>query len=329
MHYHQLTLEERAAIAPMRVLGWTIRQMAATLGRAPSTISREVRRNTDPWGGYAGYWAQRDAQRRRQQAPKVGRLGHPPLAAYVQAKLRERWSPEQIAHRLPLDFPADPTMRLSHQTLYTWIATDRAGGGLWYQCLRQFRRRRRKRYGSGPRTPRITGRVSLTERPPIVAQRRRFGDWEGDTLVGRGHSAAVTTHVERKSRFLLAAPVVRRTVAAVTQATRRLFRALPASLRKTLTVDNGSEWGAFTELQRTIRLRVYFAPPYTAGERGTNENTNGLLRDYFPKATDFSQVRPAHLAKAVRALNNRPRKCLAYRTPTEVLRARLGVALRI
>jgi IS30 family transposase len=242
MRYHQLTVEERAAIAPMRVLGWTLRQIARTLGRAPSTISREVHRNTDPWGGYAGYWAHRDAQQRRQQTPRAGRLGHPPLSAYVRTKLLERWSPEQIAHRLPLDFPGDPTMRISHQTLYTWIARDRARGGVWYRCLRQSRRRR-KRYGSGPRAPRFKGRVSVTQRPAVVARRGRFGDWEGDTLVGRGHATAVATHVERKSRFLLATTVPRRTAAAVTQATRRLLRVFPAPLRKTLTVDNGSEWG--------------------------------------------------------------------------------------
>ncbi|HEX6726705.1 MAG TPA: IS30 family transposase [Nitrospira sp.] len=329
MCYQHLTLEERAAIAPMRMLGWTLRQIAQALGRAPSTISREGRRNIDQSGSYAGYWAHLDAQRRRQQAPRAGRLGHPPLAAYVQAKLLERWSPEQIAHRLPLDFPSDPTMRVSHQTLYTWMATDRAADGRWYRCLRQSRRHRRKRYGSGPRPSQIKGRISLTRRPAIVARRGRFGDWEGDTLIGRGRLAAVTTHVERKSRFLLAATVSRRTAVAVTQATRRLFRPLPAPLRKTLTVDNGSEWGAFTTLQQTLQLRVYFATPYAAWERGTNENTNGLLRDYFPKRTDFSGVRPAQLAKVVRALNNRPRKCLAYRTPTEVLRTRLDGALRI
>jgi IS30 family transposase len=329
MSYQHLTLEERAAIAPMRALGWTLRQIAITLRRAPSTISREVRRNTDTSDGYAGYWAHIDAQRRRQQAPRAGRLGHPPLAAYVRAKLQQRWSPEQIAHRLPLDFPDDPSMRISHQTLYHWIAADRAAGGVWYRCLRQHRRRHRKRYGSGPRAPRIKGRVSLTQRPAVVARRGRFGDWEGDTLVGRGRSAAIATHVERKSRFLLAATVPRRTAAAVNQATRRVFRPLPPPLRKTLTVDNGSEWVAFQQLQRALHLRVYFATPYAAWERGTNENTNGLLRDYFPKPTDLSRVRALQLAKVVRALNNRPRKCLAYRTPTEVLFARLGVALRI
>lgn len=140
---------------------------------------------------------------------------------------------------------------------------------------------------------------------------------------------AVATHVERRSRFLLAATVPRRTASVVTQATHRLFRSLPTQLLKTLTVDNGSEWGAFQDLQRVLPLRVYFAAPYAAWERGTNENTTGLVWDYFLKHTDFSRVPPAHLANVVRSLNNRPRKCLASRTPAEVLRARFGVTLRV
>jgi IS30 family transposase len=327
MSYQHLTLEERSMIAPMRILGLSIRHIATQLGRAPSTISRELRRNSDGAGAYAGYWAHRDAQRRRRLAARCSCLTSGALAAYVRAKLQCRWSPEQIAHRLRLDYPHAPQIRIRHQTIYTWLAADHAAGGSWSRCLRHHRRRR-KRYGSGPRAPRFKGRVSLTQRPMIVARRGRFGDWEGDTLVGRGRSVAVATHVERKSRFLLAATVPRRTAAAVNQATCRLFRALPSPLRKTLTVDNGSEWGAFQDLQRALHLRVYVATPYAAWERGTNENTNGLLRDYFPKRTDFSTITAQHLAHVVKELNNRPRKCLAYRTPTEVLRARLGGALR-
>lgn len=323
------TVEERAAIAPMRMLGWTLRQIARTLGRAPRTISRELRRHPDPWGGYAGYWAHVDAHRRRQQTLRAGPLGHPPLAAYVQANLLARWSPEQMAHRLPLDFPRDPTLRISHQTLDHWIATDRAGGGVWYRCLRPYPRRHRTRDGSGPRASRLNGRVSVTQRPVVVARRGRVGEWEGDPLVGRGHSAALATHVERTSRVLLAATVPRRTATAVNQATCRVFRALPPPLRKTRTVDHGSAWTAFPILHATLGLRVYVASPSAAWERGTHENTTGLRRDYFPKPINFSGVRASQLATVVRALNNRPRQGLADRTPMEVLRARLGVALRI
>ncbi|CUS33561.1 hypothetical protein COMA1_11222 [Candidatus Nitrospira nitrosa] len=172
------------------------------------------------------------------------------------------------------------------------------------------------------------GRVSLAERPAIAQRRGRLGDWEGDLVVGRGQRGFVATHVDRRSRFLLAAKVSRRTATEVTVATRKLLHPLPAHVRRTLTVDNGSEWASFRCLQRTLGLQVYFAAPYAAWERGTNENTNGLLRDYFPKQTDFSTITAHRLASVVEELNNRPRKCLAYRTPAEVFARAAGVALQ-
>lgn len=325
MPYQHLTLEERSMMAPMRILGWSIRAIATQLGRAPSTISRELRRNRDGTGAYAGYWAHRDAQRRR--AVRHSCLTSGMLATYVQEKLRRRWSPEQIAHRVRLDYPHASQMRISHQTIYTWLAADHAAGGSWSRCLRQHRRRR-KRYGSGPRASRMTGRVSLADRPAIVQRRGRVGDWEGDLVVGRGQRGFVATHVDRRSRFLVATKVSRRTAAAVTAATRQILQPLPRHVRRTLTVDNGSEWTAFRNLQRTLGLQVYFASPYAAWERGTNENTNGLLRDYFPKRTDLSTIPARHLAQVVKDLNNRPRKCLAYRTPAEVFARAVGVALQ-
>jgi IS30 family transposase len=147
-------------------------------------------------------------------------------------------------------------------------------------------------------------------------------------VVGRGQHGFVATHVDRRSRFLLAAKVFRRTAAEVTDATQKLLQPLPQQVRRTLTVDNGSEWTAFRRLQRTLGIQVYFATPYAAWERGTNENTNGLLRDYFPKQTDFSRIAARRLASGVNALNHRPRKCLAYRTPAEVFTQAVGVALQ-
>ena len=203
-----------------------------------------------------------------------------------------------------------------------------AAGGSWSRYLRHHRRRR-KRYGSGPRAPRIRGRVSLADRPAIAHRRGRVGDWEGDLVVGRGQRGFVATHVNRRSRFLLAAKVSRRTAAEVTAATRQILQPLPPHVRRTLTVDNGSEWAAFRTLQKTLGLQVYFAAPYAAWEfLGTNENTNGLLRDYFPKRTDLSTITARQLAQVVKALNNRPRKCLAYRTPAEVFTRPSGVALQ-
>lgn len=326
MPYQHLTLEERSMIAPMRILGWSIRDIATQLGRAPSTISRELRRNSDGTGAYASYWAHRDAQRRRR-AVRHSCLTSGVLATYVQEKLQCRWSPEQIAHRVRLDYPHASAMRISHQTIYMWLAEDHRTGGSWSRYLRHHRRRR-KRYGSGPRAPRIRGRVSLADRPAIAHRRGRIGDWEGDLVVGRGQSGFVATHVDRRSRFLLAAKVSRRTAAEVTAVTRKILQPLPRQVRRTLTVDNGSEWTAFRSLQRTLGLQVYFASPYAAWERGTNENTNGLLRDYFPKQTDFSMITARQLAYVVEELNNRPRKCLAYRTPAEVFARAPGVALQ-
>ena len=326
MPYQHLTLEERSMIAPMRILGWSIRSIASQLGRAPSTISRELHRNSDGTGAYAGYWAHRDAQRRRR-AGRSSCLTRGVLATYVQEKLQCRWSPEQIALRVRLNYPHASGMLISHQTIYTWLAADHRTGGSWSQYLRHHRRRR-KCYGSGPRAPRIRGRVSLADRPAIVDRRGRVGDWEGDLVVGRDQRGFVATHVDRRSRVLLAAKVSRRTAAEVTVATRRILESLPRQLRRTLTVDNGSEWAMFPRLQRTLGLQVYFAAPYAAWERGTNENTNGLLRDYFPKQTDFSRITAQQLASVVTELTNRPRKCLAYRTLAEVFARASGVALQ-
>jgi IS30 family transposase len=325
MPYQHLTLEERSMMAPMRTLGWSIRAIAIQLGRAPSTISRELRQNSDGTGAYAGYWADRDAQRRRR-ADRQSCLVSGELAEYVQEKLRCRWSPEQIAHRVRLDYPHASAMRISHQPIFTWLAEDHRTGGAWSRYLRHHRRR--KCYGSGPRVPRIRGRVSLTDRPSIVDRRGRVGDWEGDLVVGRGQRGFVATYVDRRSRFLLAAKVSRRTAAEVTAVTRNILQPLPQQVRWTLTVGNGSEWLAFHSLQRTLGLQVHVAAPYAAWERGTNENTNGLLRDYFPKETDFSMITAHQLASVVKELNKRPRKCLAYRTPAEVFARAPGVALQ-
>ncbi len=210
----------------------------------------------------------------------------------------------------------------------TWVATDQRTGGSWSRYLRHHRRRG-KRDGSGPRAAHIPGRVSLADRPAIVHRRGRLGDGEGDLVVGRGQRGFVAMYGDRRRRVLLAAKVARRTAEEVTAATRNILQALPPQLRRTRTVDNGSEWAMFSCLQRTLGLQVYCAAPSAAWERGTNENTNGLLRDYFPKQTDCPTITAHRLASVVKALNHRPRKCLTYRTPAEVFARVAGVALRI
>jgi IS30 family transposase len=218
-------------------------------------------------------------------------------------------------------------MRISHETIYRWIYSDANNEGTLYKHLRRRRkkRRRQKRYGAGRRF--IPGRVGIAERPAIVNSRKRFGDWEADTIEGKKSSGYIATHVERKSRYLMAAKLVDKKSDSLTMQSIRLFCGIPKKMRQTLTVDNGSEFAKFKELEDRTGLAVYFADPYAAWQRGTNENTNGLLRQYFPKGTDFSKITEEDLAFAVKKLNYRPRKCLGYQTPHEVFRHRSSGAL--
>jgi IS30 family transposase len=245
----------------------------------------------------------------------------------VERRLRIDWPPGAISGRLKLKYPDDPKMRISPETIYRWVALDSQQGGELYRHLRRRHkhRRRQKRYGAGRRF--IPGRVGIEQRPAIVLERSRFGDWEGDLVVGSRNPAAIATHVERRSRYLKASLLENRKAETFNAAATPVYQQLPEALRLTLTVDNGKEFSRFKELECNAKLKVFFADPYAAWQRGTNENTNGLLRFYFPKGTDFSQVSEDELTRAVKRLNHRPRKCLGYRTPYEVMRDALGGAL--
>jgi IS30 family transposase len=260
-------------------------------------------------------------------------MAYAPLAAYVKQKLAEEWSPEQISGRLKLDDSADRKMRISHQCIYEWIERDRAGGGIYYKHLRQSNRKRRRVYGSSRKTGQIKDRVGIEHRPVEVERKQRVGDWESDTLVGthtRGPKLA--THVERRSRYVKIARLPDGRADSFNRGTRRVLARINAAARLTMTTDNGREFAQFKHLEKSLGLTVYFAHPYTSWERGLNENTNGLIRQYFPKKTDFAKVSHHAVAKVERKLNNRPRKCLGYRTPAEVLAMSLscpaGVALQ-
>ena len=209
-------------------------------------------------------------------------------------------------------------MRVSIETLYRWVYLDARMGGLLYKHLRRRHkwRRRQRRYGSGRRF--IADRVGIEQRPAVVSERTRFGDWEGDTLAGKRNRSQVATHVERKSRYLLAGKLEDRKADTFADRAVALLRTVPEPLRHTLTLDNGSECARFSKIEDATGLKVYFAAPYAAWQRGANENTNGLLRQYFPKGTDFRRVTDQALQTAVNRLNQRPRKCLGYQTPTEV-----------
>lgn len=331
MSYSHLTPNERYVISHLKSAKFSLREIARRLGRHHTTISREIRRNGPkyPGGVYWYYFIDPVVEKRCHQPRCHRRQRHLPLVEYIENKLRLEWPPEVIAQRLRAEFPHDDRMRVSHETIYRWVFLDASQGGDLYHHLRRRHkfRRRQKRYGAGRRF--IPGRVGIDERPAIVAERTRFGDWEADLILGRRGSGAIATHVERKSRYLMASRVADRKAETFNSAALPVYQGVPEALRQTLTLDNGKEFSRFKELEDGTGLKIYFADAYAAWQRGTNENTNGLLRYYFPKGTDFRRVSDAKLAKTVARLNNRPRKCLGYRTPHEIFSEACNGALAI
>jgi IS30 family transposase len=312
-------MDERNVIWRMHLLGHGPAETARCLGRHRGTIGRELRRNANCDGRYWPSVAQAKANHRRRAHIRRPKTGSVRLMAHVAERLVRRWSPQQIAGRLrQVGGGVLGGVTLSHQTIYRWIWSDRQRAERFRPYLRVAWKKRRKPYGKASRRGQIPGRVSIEERPEVVADRQRIGDWEGDTLVGKGRSGYVATAVERASRYLVARKLQRCTARQINAALHDGMRRLPAEKRQTLTTDNGREFARHRRLGRLLGLQVYFAHPYTAWERGTCENTNGLLRQYLPKRMSFSELTDWQLESYVRALNNRPRKCLNYRTPAEV-----------
>jgi len=304
MPYTHLTENERYVISHLSVAGFTLREIARRIKRHHTTVSRELERNGPEYDCtvYWYDWTHPRALKRRHKARHHRRRTNQHLVKYVIRKLREDWSPETIAEKLKIEHPENDEMRVSHETIYRWIYLDAMEGGTLHQHLRRRRkkRRRQKRYGSGRRF--IPGRISISERPAIVETRERFGDWEGDTVEGKRSTGYFVTHVERKSRYLIAAKLIDKKAEPLTAKSIKAFWRIPKRMRKTLTLDNGKEFARFKELEDKTGLTVYFADPYSAWQRGTNENTNGLLRQYFPKGTDFKHVTEEDLAFAVKKL---------------------------
>jgi IS30 family transposase len=317
-----LNLEEREVIAHMHRAGSAQTQIADRLGRHKSTISRELRRNRSR----NGYWAaaaQRKAERRRSERPWKAKMDRPEVRRYVTERLRWRWSPDQIAGRSCGDFPGDRRRQISPPTIYSWIRGEQARGRRWQRYLRRLGRKRPEAEKRG----KLPASVSIEGRPAVVDRRGRYGDWEGDTIVGANRRGGAVTLVERKSGYLLLCRVRDLRAATVRQAAAERYLTTPASLRKTLTLDNGKEFAEHEQLEVEAALKIYFAKPYSAWQRGTNENTNGLVRQFFPKGTDLANTPEHQFARVQQLLNNRPRKRLGYRTPNEVLASRLRVAL--
>jgi len=307
----QLTIQQRDRLAELRQQGAAQKEIAAALGRAPSTISRELRRNRTGEQYYAGQ-AQRACERRRRERPLVRKLDHPELNEAVRVGLAHEWSPEQIAGRMEQRSPDCPERRVSPQTIYAWIRQDPHR-----KHWESFLRRRGKR--AGRRKNAVPGEgARIDQRPEVIERRQRLGDFEGDTVLGPPGTGGVATLVDRKSRYTIIVKIRSKNADHVHEKLQRRLKELDDEHRRSITFDNGSEFARCHRLEKHLDLKLYFADPGCPYQRGTNENTNGLIRQYFPKGTDFQDVSHAEVRRVENLLNDRPRACLGFRTPHEV-----------
>jgi IS30 family transposase len=324
--YSHLSRVDRVKVMFLRMTGVGVSEIARRLGRDRSTISRELRRNISPHADcYTDESAQLWADRRRERASRRGRLRDVHVRSYVEEKLKINWSPELIAGRIRLDLPG---LRISHETIYQYIYHLELPERQEYidHLARSHRRRRHRGTGSGKRKSRIPNRVPIADRPKAVGLRRQMGHWEGDSLVSSRNSTVLYSLVERKTRLVRLVRVRGRDGKRTAKAIVRKLGPLPAAARRTLTMDNGFEHGRHESVTRAIRIRCYFCDPYAAWQRGTNENRNGLIRRYFPKGTDFARLTRTEIDRVESTINDRPMKCLGYKTPREA--ASRFVALR-
>jgi IS30 family transposase len=325
MKYTQLSIEERERIQELRWQKVSLRRIAKLLKRSHTSIVRELNRhNKDKTYQYKPRLAHQRALEKRKSRGRKDRLKNKVIREYVVSHLKMRWSPEQISGRLKKDMDQS----ISHEAIYQFIYAQihRDGWGLLRskaEDLRIYLRRKRKRRLSKNtrRCQRIFKPmgVSIDQRPMIVSTRSRVGDWEGDTVESRDHKPGVNTLVERKTGYTLITMLSDKTTRATVKVITERFNVLPTNIRQTLTLDNGFENKDWQSIEANTDIKVFFAHPYSSWERGTNENTNGLIRDYFPKKTDFTQVSNELIQKVEYDLNTRPRKRLNWSTPLEAL----------
>lgn len=308
-----LTFEQRCQLAALHRAGLTQAAIAAQIGSSQSAVSRELGRNQSG-AGYDSQAAHKKAEARRSSASGMPRKMAPELIGLVKTKLcREEWSPQQISSWLAMSCG----VRLSHESIYRHIWADKRAGGTLFVHLRRTGRAYNKRGGKLTGRGIIPGRIDIDQRPAIVDQRIRIGDWEADTITGAGRKGAILSLVERTSRYTL----LHKLEAAQAEPTTRaiIARLRPHRARvHTITADNGKEFAFHARVATRLGAGFYFAKPYHAWERGLNENTNGLVRQYFPKGTSLARVTPAAVARVQNKLNSRPRKVLGYKTPNEV-----------
>jgi transposase, IS30 family len=315
--YIHLTAEERDQISVLKAEGQSLRSIARLLGRNHTTISRELSRNAPPVrkGRYLSHKAHERAVQKKSHAHQRSRLRNETIRQYVENRLALHWTPELIAGRLPLELKGQT---ISHEAIYQYIYKERHD--LIPSLAKHHKKRQKRGHSHKHRKPHIPNRVSIEERPKSVEKRKQAGHWERDSMVSRSSKACLDVKVERKSRYTFIDKLDRRTAEAVRIAVIARLKPLPESLRRSLTYDNGSEHAEHEIINQALGTRSFFCHPYSSWERGTNENMNGLIRRFLPKKTDFSKVSTDEIKQIEFLLNNRPRKCLNFRTPAEVFR---------
>ena len=330
MQYQQITYEERRCIAKTLETDPEISRakIARRLGRSKSAVCEEIRRNRCPDGRYLACEAEEKTRVRKCQSRGAYKKDNPYALEAIKDGLDKKWSPKIIAAKLKERYPEDRHRQLSHQTIYEVIWENKACGGDWCKGLPHGRRRRKKRYGKPERRGQIKNRVSIEERPEIVARKERVGDWEGDSVAGCKGGGGLVSMVDRRTQYVVLQRLKDGTARELNRSAVRGFRRHGELPHETLTVDNGREFSDHESLSGKLRLDVYFAHPYHAWERGLNEQINGMVRWWFPKGTDFNKVSDHEVRRVEKLLNERPREKLGYRTPAEVMRE-LTVRLRI
>lgn len=310
-----LSSSDRDSIAVWFAAKVPIREIARRLRRDHSVISREIRRNKSG-KHYVAIAAEAKFRERKKEAGERPPLKNGELYSHVLSRLKDGWSPEQIAGRLKKEH--EGVTVICHETIYNFIFKPESKSLKLWQELPRGHAKRRKWHGRSGKVEKIPARVSIHDRPEEIEDRAEFGHWEGDSVIGRGKHHGIHTEVERKTRYFQARLLPQLNSLATVEAQTKIFQALPEFARKTVTLDNGLEFVRHQELTKETGMDVYFADPYRSGQRGTNENTNGLLRRYLPKKTSFRGLSQGELNDIVAEINNRPRKCLEYSKPAEL-----------
>jgi len=319
MKYEHLSLEERHYIDIELKNKSSLSAIAKALKRSQGTISKEIQRNTGK-RGYRHKQAHSLALERLSNKQEPTKMTIEMKATIDEMLIFHQWSPQQIAGRLKME----KNISLHHETIYRYLISDKENGGVLYKHLRHSNKTYRKRSSTQGRYVGIPNRIDIDERPEVINNRERIGDWEGDLIIGANHKGAIVTLDERKSKLRLAFPINNKLAHLTTQAIILLLTPF-RSFAKSITFDNGREFAKHTEIAEKLECKTYFAKPYHSWERGQNENANGLLRQYFPKGMELIDIAVGEVLKAVDKLNSRPRKCLGFKTPYEIFSELTGL----